>query len=329
MVPEISVILPNFNHSEFLRQRIETVLHQDFDNFELIILDDCSIDNSRDIIEEYRNHQKISHIIYNDFNSGSTFKQWHRGIKLSRGRYIWFAESDDFSEVSFLSTLFKILEADKNLAIAFCQSKIVDEKNNSSGLYQYKVNRLRWEKSFKNFGKEECRKSFLFENSIPNASAALINLQVLKKINTFPSNFILNGDWFLWINLLMHGDLYYFNGPLNNYRNHGNTVRNTNRPIGKDLEEKAKIVDYLLINLKLSTFIKAKLLHEIIYKWQWEKKAIKKENKDEILEVLSKYRTYVVVLNAFALLKIAKMKSRMLIGRILKFVKGDKYNSKL
>lgn len=323
MVPEISVILPNFNHGKFLEQRIETILHQDFDNFELIILDDCSIDDSKHIIEKYQNHQKISHIVYNDFNIGSTFKQWLKGIKLSRGRYVWFAESDDFSEVSFLSTLFKILEADNNLAIAFCQSKIVDEKNNSSGLYQYKANHSRWEKSFKNFGKEECRKSFLFENSIPNASAALINLQFLTKVSKFPSDFILNGDWYLWINLLMLGDLYYHDKPLNNYRNHSNTVRNSNRPIGKDLEEKAKIVDYLLTNLRLNTFTKAKLLYEIIYTWLREKKIINEENKNEILELLSKYRKLVMILNAFALLKIAKIKSRMLIGRILKFAKGD------
>ena len=67
----ISVIVPNYNHASFLKQRIDSILNQTFQDFELIILDDCSTDNSREIIETYRNHLKVSHIIYNTENSGS------------------------------------------------------------------------------------------------------------------------------------------------------------------------------------------------------------------------------------------------------------------
>ena len=55
---QISVIIPNYNHAVFLKERIESVLNQTYTNFELIILDDCSTDNSRDIIEFYRQHHK-------------------------------------------------------------------------------------------------------------------------------------------------------------------------------------------------------------------------------------------------------------------------------
>jgi len=101
----VSVIIPNYNHSKFLRKRINSVLDQTFQKFEVIILDDCSSDNSKEIIEEYRFNNKISHIVYNDINSGSTFKQWEKGIQLAIGDLIWIAESDDWCEPNFLSIL--------------------------------------------------------------------------------------------------------------------------------------------------------------------------------------------------------------------------------
>ncbi|ENV48656.1 hypothetical protein P255_00165 [Acinetobacter brisouii CIP 110357] len=74
---KVSVIIPNYNHHKFLHARLDSILKQTYQNFEIIILDDCSTDESRDIIELYRNHPKVSHIIYNTKNSGSSFIQWN------------------------------------------------------------------------------------------------------------------------------------------------------------------------------------------------------------------------------------------------------------
>ncbi len=102
MNPSVSVIIPNYNHAPFLKERIDSVINQHYDNFEVIILDDCSKDNSREVIEQYRNHPKVKHIIYNEANSGSTFIQWHKGFRLAEGEYIWIAESDDVADLDFL-----------------------------------------------------------------------------------------------------------------------------------------------------------------------------------------------------------------------------------
>ena len=122
----VSVLIPNYNHAQFLKERIDSVLNQTHQDFEVIIMDDCSADNSKDIIESYRSNKKISHIVYNEINSGSTFKQWQKGIALAKGKYIWIAESDDVAAVSFLETTVAKMEQVPNAALFFCQSNCID-----------------------------------------------------------------------------------------------------------------------------------------------------------------------------------------------------------
>ena len=98
---KVSVIIPNYRHALYLKERIDSVLEQTYRDFEVIILDDCSPDDSREIIETYRTREKIAHIVYNERNSGSTFMQWQKGFDLAQGEYIWIAESDDFADPGF------------------------------------------------------------------------------------------------------------------------------------------------------------------------------------------------------------------------------------
>src|SRR5687768_4023193 len=105
----VSVIIPNYNHGSYLKQRINSILNQTFQDFEIILLDDCSTDNSVEIIEEYRSHTKITSINYNPINSGSTFLQWKKGIDLAQGEWVWIAESDDWCELDFLEVLIQEL----------------------------------------------------------------------------------------------------------------------------------------------------------------------------------------------------------------------------
>ena len=127
-MPSISVIIPNYNHASFLRQRIESILNQTRQEFELIILDDASTDNSRDIIEMYRHDPRVSHIIYNEKNGGSPFKQWNKGIELAKGKWIWIAESDDYAEPEYLEKLLEQSTLHADAGFLYCLHNWVDEK---------------------------------------------------------------------------------------------------------------------------------------------------------------------------------------------------------
>ena len=104
MPPKVSVIVPNYNYARYLKARIDSILNQTFQDFELILLDDCSTDNSAEVLEGYRTHPLVAHLVVNTQNTGSPFAQWFRGIGLAQGEYIWIAESDDLAEPTFLET---------------------------------------------------------------------------------------------------------------------------------------------------------------------------------------------------------------------------------
>ena len=120
---KVSVIIPSYNHSEYLDLRIQSVFNQTYDNTEIIILDDKSPDNSRDIIEQYRSYPKVVRILYNEENVGNTFRQWEKGIKLATGEWVWIAESDDWCEPTLLSELLSIRS--KKTVLSFCGSSAI------------------------------------------------------------------------------------------------------------------------------------------------------------------------------------------------------------
>ncbi len=122
----VSIILPNYNHTKYLQKRLDSIFNQTHQDFEVIILDDASTDDSLSILNDYKNHPKVSHFIINKKNSGSPFKQWKKGLSLAKGDYIWIAESDDFCDLNFLESQIKRLEMN-DMSVA---KTIVFNKNN-------------------------------------------------------------------------------------------------------------------------------------------------------------------------------------------------------
>lgn len=113
----VSIIVPNYNHSLYLQERLSSIFNQTYQNFEVIILDDASTDDSLSILNYYKDHAKVSHFIVNEKNSGSPFKQWKKGLGLAQGDYIWIAESDDFCDLNFLESQLESLK-DKYMSVA-------------------------------------------------------------------------------------------------------------------------------------------------------------------------------------------------------------------
>ena len=104
MTPLVSIIVPNYNHAAFLQERLDSIFKQTCQDFEVIILDDASTDDSLEILNVYKEHPKVSHFVVNTTNSGSPFLQWQKGLALATGNYVWIAESDDTCDLDFLAS---------------------------------------------------------------------------------------------------------------------------------------------------------------------------------------------------------------------------------
>ena len=210
--PLVSIIVPNYNHAIYLRRRLDTIFNQTFQNFEVIILDDCSSDNSKEIIEEYRNRPQVNHIVYNEVNSGSPFKQWAKGFEFAQGEYIWIAESDDWAELTFLEETVQRIRA-YNVNLVFTNSYIVFPDKQTIDVEIQKD-------SFFD-GKWLIRNKMIFQNFILNASAALFKKETLNSIPKTYQSFKSSGDWLLWIEFCLIGNVYYCAKILNYNNRHG------------------------------------------------------------------------------------------------------------
>lgn len=252
--PLISVIIPNFCHASYLDQRIQSVLNQTYNNFEVIILDDCSPDNgaSKAVIEKYRDNPYVSHIIYNEHNSGSTFKQWNKGFELAKGEIIWIAESDDYCELNFLETLMPCWEKYPNCSVI--QSATVYIDSNSVRLqpeiqYSGDVEYIS--------GREFIKRRLVCSNFyIPNASAVTFRKDVALSLEKDYMTFKSSGDSLFWIHMLEKGDICTVYKPLNYFRQHQNKVSSKKEVDGTQCKENFRIFQYLKSKGYIRTIIK-------------------------------------------------------------------------
>lgn len=252
MSPTVSVIIPNYNHAPYLRQRIDSVLQQDYQDFEVILLDDCSKDDSRQVLENYRDHPKVSHVVYNEQNTGNTFIQWERGINLAAGQYIWIAESDDVAERNFLSTLIPQLEADDSRIVAYSHSRMIDSsgeplpqtwhKKGSSGAI------------IVHDGKTFNQQVMLRHCAIYNASMTVFRKSVFHQIPNDYQLFRYQGDWLFWAYVCQLGQVVEVCRQLNSLRRHGNEVSARAERSGAKWRDTAGILTHFIDIMKLTSW---------------------------------------------------------------------------
>jgi len=224
--PRVSIIIPNYNHAAYLKERIFSIVNQTYTDFELIVLDDCSTDNSVEVITSLLDGYPYK-LIKNNVNSGSTFAQWDLGIESSHGELIWIAESDDVAEPDFLATLVNEFEAE-DVAMAYCQSVGINEQSqkiaNLKG-WTDQISSHLWSSEFKLNGTYFAISFMAIKNVIPNASAVLFRRAYYTSPYLLKPNFRLGGDLLLWANIMIGRSIVYKPQLLNHYRFHATTVR--------------------------------------------------------------------------------------------------------
>lgn len=249
----VSIIIPNYNHSVFLKERIDSILNQTYQNFELIILDDCSTDDSKMVIETYRKHPSVQHIIYNKENSGSPFLQWKKGVTLTKGEFVWIAESDDFAEPDFLQKTVLQIEKNKKIGLVYCDSNII-QKNIITTTFKQKnstyMNDVNWEKDYLIKGLNELERHLIRNCIIYNVSAVLFRKDALSAVIHKIIGFKYAGDWVAYMLIALSYNIYYISETLNNYRSHENNLTKKSGDNYFAMLERIKARHFIKLNLR-------------------------------------------------------------------------------
>lgn len=235
---KVSVVIPNYNYENYIEERIDSILMQTYPIHELIILDDCSTDNSVNKIEEIiKKHPDVNiKFVKNEKNSGSVFSQWQKAFSLSTGDYVWIAEADDSCSHYFLENVMKGFDS-PNVVLSYAESMRIDENNkiisSSCRDWMLAVSSVKWNKSYINSGINEIQNALAICNTIPNVSAVVFKKSNQVEIIEEAKKFKISGDWYIYYKLLSNGDIAYCHKSLNYFRKHS---KSTSTVVSRELE---------------------------------------------------------------------------------------------
>jgi len=237
MLPAVSVVVPSYNYARFLRERIDGILAQTRQDFELILLDDASTDGSQAILQSYADPPRVR-VVLGAENSGSPFVQWNRGVALATAPYVWIAEADDAAEPELLARLTAVLDAHPGVGLVHCGFQRIDDEGRAVGeaaAWWRAIEPGRWERDFVAPGGDELV-HLRHQNVIGNASGVVFRRALFGALGGADERYRLAGDWDLWVRMLLRSDVGFVAAPLNRWRWHARSVRQ--RSLAARLEER-------------------------------------------------------------------------------------------
>lgn len=222
MKPKITVYITNHNYEKFISKSIQSVLNQSFKNYELIIIDDGSSDDSVDVIDRFC--RKNKDIIFVKQKKRGLVASNNIAISLAKGKYIMRLDADDWLKKDALKEMFKIIDKNDETAMVF------------PDYYEVDING----KKILRFVRHNFKKVDL-KDQPAHGACSLIRLSILKKIGGYDEKFMCQDGYYIWMKLLKY-NVKNINKPLFYYRKHGSNLTSNISLINKT---RTKILNYL------------------------------------------------------------------------------------
>ena len=212
--PKVSVILTSYNHSKYIAKSIATVLEQDFQDFELLIIDDCSSDNSVEIINSFKD-EKIR-FIQNEKNLGMV-GTINKGIENAYGEYIAHFNSDDlFYSKTKLSKQVKFLDANPTHGAVFTRAQLIDENDNifkdPKHSYYLKMNQQQNQDRYAWLG------FFFYNSNCLCYPSIMIRKSVYQSVGVYDPSYSIMQDLDMWIRICKKYDIFILEEDLTAFR---------------------------------------------------------------------------------------------------------------
>lgn len=200
---KVSVIIPAYNQGHYLKEAIQSVLTQDYTDYELIIIDDGSQDNTREVVDSFSD-ARIRYLYQS--NKGLTAAR-NTGIGLASGQYISFLDSDDIFLPEKLTALVGLLESKSLVGFVFGNAYYMDENGQRLALMA-------------NSWLQNDTTQLLIGNPI-HVGSVLVRLEWLENVGLFDEDNQACGDWDMWLRLAKNGCvMQYIDLPVSSYRVH-------------------------------------------------------------------------------------------------------------
>jgi glycosyltransferase involved in cell wall biosynthesis len=206
--PAVSVLMPAFNAERFIAASIRSVLSQDFEDFELLVVDDGSIDGTAKLVEDF--HDKRIRILRNETNCGLV-ETLNKGLREARGTWVARQDADDFSRTDRLSRQLAFFRDNPNDVIVASEARLVDERDRGCGLLRLPrtCDQLRWD--------------LCFRNPVPHSSVMMHREKVLGKFGGYPKS-AASEDYALWSRVVANNRFGLLKRALVYYRIHSSSV---------------------------------------------------------------------------------------------------------
>lgn len=271
--PKVSIIVPNYCHGKYLKQRLDAVYSQTYRNIEVILLDDGSQDDSLTILDHYYELYPEKTIrSYNKSNSGGVFSQWLKGIKIASGDLIWIAESDDYCTDNLLYELVQLMR-NQAVMLAYCRTEFIggDALDKVWTLEEYleDIDEDLWKQSFVASAHQLVKKAWAIKNIIPNVSSALFrhpgSMGLLE--DAAWQKMQICGDWVFYLHIIRGGLVAYTPLATNYYRVHTNNTSISTYAKDVYYQEHVRVAEELVSLYKIDASIVSKLQQVLEKHW--------------------------------------------------------------
>ena len=217
IAPKVSVCIPTYDRAAYLKEAIESVLNQTLSDFELLIVDNDSKDNTGEIVKSF-NDGRIQYY-KNSRNIGVT-RNWNRCIELAKGAYITIFHDDDVMLSENLSNKVQILDEHPEVGLVHSNTYDVDEKGNILRMSNWFAEQ-----------KEDCVlkgaqyfQQLFFVSNFICAPSVMVRKECFEKVGRFDDRLCFTTDWEMWMRISLFYDIAYLAEPLIKYRRHSGSA---------------------------------------------------------------------------------------------------------
>ena len=210
-MPNISVIIATYQRADMVSQAIDSVLAQTYTDYEIIVINHGSTDNTKQVLASFGDQITV---IHQDFNTGSAADAQNVGIMAARGRYIAFLDDDDLWLPNKLEKQIAYLESNPKVGLVYSDTFFLEDQGVSSYTFGQINNLLPFEQIWS-----------LFVNCpIPTPSIVLVRRECLDEVGGFNATIGLAYDYDMWFRIIEKFPVYFLNEPLALYRKHAGSL---------------------------------------------------------------------------------------------------------